>query len=99
MDIALAARASMGTSMGFHIIFAVLGVGLPVLLVAAEGLGLWRHDEVWLRLARRWAKGFGILFAVGAVSGTVLSFELGLLLAPALWLPFVVFKGRNLAQT
>ncbi len=67
MDNALAARASMGASLGFHIIFAVLGVGLPALLVAAEGLGLWRHDDAWMRLAQRWAKGFGILFAVGAV--------------------------------
>ncbi len=88
MDNAVAARASMGASLGFHIIFAVLGVGLPALLVAAEGLGLWRRDEVWLRLARRWAKGFGIVFAVGAVSGTVLSFELGLL-----WPAFMRLSG------
>ncbi len=88
MNHALAARASMGTSLGFHIIFAVLGVGLPVLLIGAEGIGLWRHDEVWLRLAHRWAKAFGILFAVGAVSGTVLSFELGLL-----WPAFMRLSG------
>ncbi len=88
MDNALAARASMDASLGFHIIFAVLGVGLPALLVAAEGLGLWRHDDAWMRLAQRWAKGFGILFAVGAVSGTVLSFELGLL-----WPAFMRLSG------
>ncbi len=88
MDNALAARASMGASLGFHIVFAVLGVGLPALLVVAEGLGLWRRDEVWLRLAQRWAKGFGSLFAIGAVSGTVLSFELGLL-----WPAFMRLSG------
>jgi cytochrome d ubiquinol oxidase subunit I len=78
----------MGTSLGFHIVFAVLGVGMPLLMSAAEGLSLWRHDEAWMVLARRWSKAFGILFAVGAVSGTVLSFELGLL-----WPRFMAFSG------
>ncbi len=78
----------MGISLGFHIVFAVLGVGLPVLLAAAEGLGIWRRDQAWMALAQRWAKAFGILFAVGAVSGTTLSFELGLL-----WPRFMAFSG------
>jgi len=82
------ARATMGTSLGFHIVFAVLGVGVPLLISVAEGLALWRRDETWMLLARRWAKAFGILFAVGAVSGTVLSFELGLL-----WPRFMAFSG------
>ena len=88
MDNATLARATMGTSLGFHIVFAVLGVGLPLLMSVAEGLALWRHDENWMLLARRWSKAFGILFAVGAVSGTVLSFELGLL-----WPRFMAFSG------
>jgi cytochrome bd ubiquinol oxidase subunit I len=75
----LAARAQMGTSLAFHIVFAVVGIGLPVLLFIAEGLGLRTGNPNYLTLARRWAKGFAILFAVGAVSGTILSFELGLL--------------------
>ena len=78
----------MGTSLGFHIVFAVLGVGLPTLMSVSEGLWLKTKDEVWLELARRWSKAFGILFAVGAVSGTVLSFELGLL-----WPRFMAFSG------
>jgi cytochrome d ubiquinol oxidase subunit I len=78
----------MGTSLGFHIVFAVLGVGLPLLMCVAEGLALWRRDEAWMVLARRWSRAFGILFAVGAVSGTVLSFELGLL-----WPRFMAFSG------
>jgi cytochrome d ubiquinol oxidase subunit I len=78
----------MGTSLGFHIVFAVLGVGMPLLMSVAEGLALWRHDNAWMLLARRWSKAFGILFAVGAVSGTVLSFELGLL-----WPRFMAFSG------
>ena len=88
MDNATLARATMGTSLGFHIVFAVLGVGMPLLMSVAEGLALWRRDEAWMLLARRWSKAFGILFAVGAVSGTVLSFELGLL-----WPRFMAFSG------
>jgi cytochrome d ubiquinol oxidase subunit I len=69
----------MAVSLGFHIVFAVVGMAMPLLMVAAE----WRHlrtgDPAYLELAHRWAKGTAILFAVGAVSGTVLSFELGLL--------------------
>jgi cytochrome bd ubiquinol oxidase subunit I len=75
----LAARAQMGTSLAFHIVFAVLGMGLPVLLLVTEGLWLRTSNKVYLTLVRRWSKGFAILFAVGAVSGTILSFELGLL--------------------
>lgn len=75
----LAARSQMGVSLAFHIIFAVIGIAAPAMMVLAE----WRHqrtgDAVYLDLAKRWGRGTGILFAVGAVSGTVLSFELGLL--------------------
>src|SRR5215467_5821611 len=52
-DVALA-RATMGTSLAFHIVFAALGVGLPLLLVVVEGLALRRRDAVWMDLARRW---------------------------------------------
>jgi cytochrome d ubiquinol oxidase subunit I len=75
----IAGRAQMGTSLAFHLSFAVFGVGLPVMMLAAEGLHLRTGDPVWLALARRWSKAFAILFAVGAVSGTIISFELGLL--------------------
>jgi cytochrome bd ubiquinol oxidase subunit I len=75
----LSARSQMGLSLAFHIIFAVLGVSLPLMMTIAEGLWLRTREPVYLVLAKRWAKGAAILFAVGAVSGTVLSFELGLL--------------------
>ena len=75
----IAARAAMGSTLAFHIIFAALGVGLPVLLTVAEGLGLRNHDAIWYALARRWSQAFSILFIVGAVSGTAISFEMGLL--------------------
>jgi cytochrome d ubiquinol oxidase subunit I len=79
MDNLLAARSQMAMSLAFHIIFSAVGIGLPLLMVIAEGLWLRTGQEVYLTLAKLWAKGAGILFAVGAVSGTVLSFELGLL--------------------
>jgi cytochrome bd ubiquinol oxidase subunit I len=75
----LAARSQMAMSLGFHIIFAVVGIGMPVLMVVAERRWQKTGDRIYLELAKRWAKGTAILFAVGAVSGTVLSFELGLL--------------------
>ncbi len=75
----LAARAQMAISLAFHIVFAIAGIGMPVLMVLAERRWQATGDPVYLELARRWSKGTAILFAVGAVSGTVLSFELGLL--------------------
>jgi len=75
----LAARSQMAMSLGFHIIFAMVGIGMPLLMVVAEWRWQRSGDQAYLELAHRWAKGTAILFAVGAVSGTVLSFELGLL--------------------
>lgn len=75
----LPARLQMAFTLGFHIILACFGIGLPVLILAAEWRFLRTGDELWRTLARRWSKAFAVLFAVGAVSGTVLSFELGLL--------------------
>ncbi|HEX8369895.1 MAG TPA: cytochrome ubiquinol oxidase subunit I [Pyrinomonadaceae bacterium] len=79
MDDLLAARSQMAMSLAFHIIFAAVGIAMPLLMVIAEWRWLRTKDEVYLTLTKRWAKGTAILFAVGAVSGTVLSFELGLL--------------------
>src|ERR1700730_2583984 len=84
----LAARSQMAMSLGFHIIFAMVGVAMPVLMVVAERRWQRTGDHIYLDLAHRWAKGTAILFAVGAVSGTVLSFELGLL-----WPAFMEHAG------
>jgi cytochrome d ubiquinol oxidase subunit I len=84
----LAARAQMATSLAFHIIFAEIAIAMPVLMVLAERRWHRTGDAAYLELARRWAKGTAILFAVGAVSGTVLSFELGLL-----WPRFMEYAG------
>jgi cytochrome d ubiquinol oxidase subunit I len=88
MDHVIAARAQMGTSLAFHIVFAAFGVGLPLLVFIAEGLWLRTGRRPYYDLARTWAKGMAILFAVGAVSGTILSFELGLL-----WPEFMRYAG------
>ena len=84
----LAARAQMAMSLAFHIVFAAAGMGLPLLMALAEALWLKTGDPGWKALCKRWAKGTAILFAVGAVSGTVLSFELGLL-----WPGFMALAG------
>lgn len=84
----LAARSQMAMSLAFHMVFATAGIGMPLLMVLAEGLWLRTGDEEWRDLAKRWAKVTAILFAVGAVSGTVLSFELGLL-----WPTFMEHAG------
>ena len=84
----LAARTQMAISLGFHIVFAEIGIAMPLMMVLAEWR--WRRtgERAYLDLARRWSKGTAVLFAVGAVSGTVLSFELGLL-----WPGFMRYAG------
>jgi len=84
----IAARSQMGVSLAFHIIFAVIGMAMPLMMVVAERRWQVTGHAIYLDLAKRWAKGTAILFAVGAVSGTVLSFELGLL-----WPGFMQFAG------
>ena len=83
-----AARADMAVSLGFHIVFAEIGIAMPVMMVLAEWMAHRTGDPGYRQLARRWAKGVAVLFAVGAVSGTVLAFELGLL-----WPRFMQFAG------
>src|SRR6478672_5035631 len=75
----LAARELMAFTLGFHIVLSCLGVALPAIILTANYLGLKRGDEDAMRLARRWSKAMAVTFAVGAVTGTVLSFEFGLL--------------------
>jgi cytochrome d ubiquinol oxidase subunit I len=79
----------MGLSLGWHIIIACFGVGLPALVVFAEWRGIRTGDPNYKLLARRWAKVMGVLFAVGAVSGTILSIELG-----ALWSGMMAHYGE-----
>jgi cytochrome d ubiquinol oxidase subunit I len=75
----VAARSQMGFSLAWHIVVACFGVGLPGLVLFTEWRGLRTGDVACRLLARRWAKVLGVLFAVGAVSGTILSIEMGVL--------------------
>ena len=84
----LAARSQMAMSLAFHILFAMVGMAMPLLMVLAERRFLRHGDRLDRTLAQRWARGTAIMFAVGAVSGTALSFELGLL-----WPNFMAFAG------
>jgi cytochrome d ubiquinol oxidase subunit I len=79
LDDLLAARLQMALSLGFHIVFAAIGMAMPFLMAAAHGRWLRRGDDASRVLTRAWSKGVAIFFAIGAVSGTALSFELGLL--------------------
>jgi cytochrome d ubiquinol oxidase subunit I len=78
-DNLLAARELMAFTLGFHIILSCIGIALPAMMLIAEYKGRKHDDEVALELAQRWSKAAAVLFAVGAVTGTVLSFEMGLL--------------------
>ena len=75
----LAARSQMAFTLGFHILLVPFGLCLPLFALIANARGLRHNDRDALRLARRWSQVMGVLFAVGAVTGTVLSFELGVL--------------------
>src|SRR4051812_32993024 len=88
VDTLTAARIQMELSLGFHMIFAAVGVALPLMMLLAEGRWLRWGGPAALALAKTWAKATGLLFAIGAVSGTALSFELGLL-----WPRLMAFAG------
>jgi cytochrome d ubiquinol oxidase subunit I len=88
MDVLTAARLQMEVSLGFHMIFAALGIGMPLLMLIAEWRWLRTGREHYRELAKKWGKATALTFAVGAVSGTALSFELGLL-----WPRFMALAG------
>ncbi len=89
MENLLFARTLMGISLGFHIVYVAFGIGFPLLLLVSELLALKTGNEQYHRLARSWTRPMTMLFAIGAVSGTILSFELGLL-----WPRFMGFSGQ-----
>lgn len=77
-DALLPARNQMALSLGWHIVIACFGIAMPAMIFVLHRRGL-RGDAEALTLAKRWSKAAAVLFAIGAVSGTILSFELGLL--------------------
>ncbi len=88
MDDFLAARLQMAFSLGFHIVFACIGMVMPFFMSVAHFYWLKTRNAVFLDVTKAWSKGVAIFFATGAVSGTVLSFELGLL-----WPKFMEHAG------
>lgn len=79
MDTLLAARNLQALSLAFHIILVCFGVAFPIFVLTMHGLWLKTRRDVYYRIARKWSKAMIIMFAVGVVSGTILSFELGIL--------------------
>ena len=69
----------MALSLGFHIIFACIGMVMPFFMAVSHYQWIRTKQDVYKNLTKAWSKGVAIFFATGAVSGTVLSFELGLL--------------------
>ncbi|SKB39156.1 cytochrome d ubiquinol oxidase subunit I [Parapedobacter luteus] len=88
MDDFIAARSQMAVSLGFHIIFACVGMVMPFFMAISHFIYLKTGNAIYKGLTKAWSKGVAILFATGAVSGTMLSFELGLL-----WPTFMEHAG------
>jgi len=88
MDDFLAARSQMALSLGFHIIYSCIGMVMPVFMAIAHYKYIKTGNIVYKNITQAWSKGVAIFFATGAVSGTMLSFELGLL-----WPKFMLHAG------
>ncbi|MBP1989476.1 cytochrome ubiquinol oxidase subunit I [Paenibacillus eucommiae] len=91
-DPVLYSRMLTELTLGFHIIFATIGVGVPVMVALAEWTGIKRNDPYYLLLARRWTRGFVITVAVGVVTGTAIGLQLSLL-----WPSFMRIAGQAIA--
>src|SRR5260221_5338728 len=85
----------MGMSLAFHIVFAVIGMAMPLLMAVSDGCYLWTRKPVFLALSKRWAAGTTILFAVGAVSGMLLEFEIRLHCVTVVQSCAVFFSSRR----
>ena len=80
------------TTLSFHILYATIGVGVPLMIMIAQWVGIKKNDEHYILLARRWARGFVITVAVGVVTGTAIGLQLSLL-----WPNFMEFAGNVIA--
>jgi cytochrome bd ubiquinol oxidase subunit I len=79
-------------TLSFHIIYATIGVGIPLMIMIAQWVGIKKQDEHYILLARRWARGFVITVAVGVVTGTAIGLQLSLL-----WPNFMELAGNVIA--
>ncbi len=78
-DALLPSRIQMAFTLATHVLLVPLGVALPSLTLLMEGIGIWRKNATAITIARRWSVVMAVQFAVGAVTGTILSFEFGIL--------------------
>lgn len=89
LDSVMYSRMLTAMTLGFHIIFATVGVGIPLMICLAEGIGIMKKDAHYILLARRWARGFVVTVAVGVVTGTCIGLQLSLL-----WPSFMRVAGN-----
>ncbi|MFF2479661.1 cytochrome ubiquinol oxidase subunit I [Paenibacillus sp. NPDC058071] len=92
IDTVLWSRLVTGLTLGFHVIFATLGVGVPLMIAIAEVIGIRKKDPHYLLMAKRWSRGFVITVAVGVVTGTAISLQLALV-----WPNFMKLAGNVIA--
>lgn len=92
LDGVMLSRLLTTMTLMFHIIFATVGVGIPIMIAIAEFIGIKRNDPYYLLLARRWARGYTITVAVGVVTGTAIGLQLSLL-----WPSFMEVAGQVIA--
>lgn len=92
MDTFLLSRILTGLTLGFHIIFATIGVGIPLLLAIAEGIGVWRKDPHYILLAKRWSRGLAIIVSIEVITGTIISLSLSFL-----WPNFMRVAGHAIS--
>lgn len=92
MDRVEIARALFGTTMGFHIIFATVGVGLPLMVFCAELLYQLTKNKDYSVMAYRWTKGFAIILGASIPTGTIAGVQLSLL-----WPGFMRVVGKVIA--
>jgi cytochrome d ubiquinol oxidase subunit I len=85
----LYSRILTEVTLAFHILFATIGVGVPLLIALAQWIGIKRNDPHYILLARRWTRGFVITVAVGVVTGTAIGLQLSLL-----WPNFMELAGQ-----
>ncbi|MEK3702539.1 cytochrome ubiquinol oxidase subunit I [Paenibacillus polymyxa] len=92
IDTVLWSRLVTGLTLGFHVIFATLGVGVPLMIAIAEFIGIRKKDHHYILMAKRWSRGFVISVAVGVVTGTAISLQLALV-----WPNFMKLAGNVIA--
>lgn len=91
-DPVFASRFLTVLTLSFHIIYATIGVGVPLFIMIAQWIGIKKNDEHYILMARRWARGFVVTVAVGVVTGTIIGLQLSLL-----WPNFMELAGQIIA--